>query len=92
MLQIFRLAPFRNAYLRRGLIVWGGLRLVLVAGRVPQLDVFIGILLLLAVAAVVGLDAQRRGEDLFLGNLGIPRRAIWLAALPLALIGEILLP
>ncbi|MEJ2538962.1 MAG: hypothetical protein P8188_03070 [Gemmatimonadota bacterium] len=44
------------------------------------------------VGVAVLLDARRRSEDLFLGNLGIRSTAIAFWAVPLALIAELLVP
>jgi hypothetical protein len=44
------------------------------------------------IVVVVYLDARRRAEDLFLGNLGVSGWAIAAFALPLALIAELLVP
>lgn len=95
---LFHLAPFRNAYLIRGLFVWGLVRLGLafVSAQDPSippdqaLPAEVGILAVVAVA--VWLDARRRGEDLFLANLGIPGWAIAIAGLPAAFVLEVLVP
>ena len=91
MLSLLRLTAFRNRYLLRGLLVWGGLRLGLAAGGAADPILLVEILLLLAVAATVLWDARRRQEDLFLGNLAIPAIAIGVCALPLAIIAECIL-
>jgi hypothetical protein len=48
--------------------------------------------LLAALALAVFLDARRRSEDLFLGNLGIPAWTVGALALPAALLLEWLVP
>ena len=50
------------------------------------------VLLLGVAVAVIAMDARRRREDLFLGNLGIPASAIALYAAPLALLAELIVP
>jgi hypothetical protein len=50
------------------------------------------VMLLAVVGAAVLLDARRRREDLFLGNLGVPVRAVALCAIPLALLAELIVP
>ena len=50
----------------------------------------------IALLGVVGLavwvDARRRAEDVFLGNLGIPGWAIATLAIPVALLAELVVP
>jgi hypothetical protein len=92
MVTLLRLPALRSAYLRRGLIVWGALRLALGAGFILNPVFAVKVLLLVVVALTVILDARYRKEDLFLGNLGIPVVAAGLCALPLPLIAELLLP
>jgi hypothetical protein len=90
-LRIFRLPRFRTVYLFRGLATWVGVRLLVAAGGLPRLSALeAGVVLALVVGLVV-FDARRRAEDVFLGNLGIPRRGIALAALPLPLLLEVCL-
>jgi len=92
LLLLGTLAPFRNAYLLRGLVVWIAVRLVLAFGGVAALGVLVAGVLVVVVGGVVWLDARRRGEDLFLGNLGIPGWTIGVMSAPLALLAEVLLP
>lgn len=92
LLALARLRPFRNAYLRRGVVVWLVTRLALAWVRIPDPGVPVEIALLGVVALVVWLDARRRSEDLFLANLGIPGWAIALFAVPLATLAELLVP
>jgi hypothetical protein len=89
---LLRLTAFRNAYLARGLLVWIAIRLALGYGGVGDPNVVQEVLLLAAVGAAVVLDARRRREDLFLGNLGVPAGVIALCALPLAIVAELLMP
>jgi hypothetical protein len=69
-------------------------RLVLASPAIgiPDPNIAAEALLLGLVALAVVLDARRRREDLFLGNLGIPAGVIALAALPLAMVAELLIP
>ena len=92
MSLLFRIPAFRNAYLIRGLIVWIGLRLALAWGSITDPNVVEEMLVLGVVSVAVVLDARRRSEDLFLGNLGIPAVAIAVCALPLAALAELILP
>ncbi len=89
-LRIFRLPRIRRSYLLRGLVVWVGLRAVLAVAGLVRVSALEAAAVLLVVVATIVLDARRRGEDVFLGNLGIPRRGIALAALPLPLLLELL--
>jgi hypothetical protein len=89
---LLRIPAFRNAYLIRGLIVWGGLRLALAWGNVRNPNAALEVLVLGVVGLAVLLDARRRSEDLFLGNLGIPAIAIAVCARPLAAVAELLVP
>lgn len=92
MLLLARLGPLRNALLLRGLGVWMFARLSAAFLQIPDPSLLQELLILGAVAAAVLLDARRRSEDLFLGNLGIPPTAIVAWSLPLALIAELLVP
>ena len=92
MARLWRLSAFRNAYLGRGLLVWVGVRLALAVGQVVNPSAAEEALLLGIVVVAVSLDAWRRREALFLGNLGIPAVAISLCALPLALLAELIVP
>jgi hypothetical protein len=89
---LLRIPAFRNAYSMRGLLVWIAARLALGAGGVANPNPVEEALLLAVVAATVLLDARRRGEDLFLGNLGVSTGMIALFALPLATLVELLVP
>jgi hypothetical protein len=61
-------------------------------GSVTNPNAALEMLVLGVVGLAVLLDARRRSEDLFLGNLGIPAIAIALCALPLAVVAELLIP
>jgi hypothetical protein len=89
---LLRLTAFRNTYFVRGLMVWIAIRLALGYGGLGDPNVVQEFLLLGAVGAAVLLDARRRREHLFLGNLGVPPAFIALCALPLAIIAELLMP
>jgi len=88
-LRIFRLGRIRNACMVRGLAVWLGLRAAAVAFGVIHLTPPGTLFLLAVIALVTYLDARRRGEDILLGNLGIPGSGIALASLPLPLLLEL---
>ena len=87
LLLLGTLPPFRNAYLLRGLVVWIAVRLVLAFGNVPSIAAPVGVVLAMVVGVVIWLDARRRAEDLFLGNLGVPGWTIGvMATLPVLLL------
>ena len=99
MSTLIRLAPFRRAYLIRGVLVWAGLRagMASVAVADPTMavldpSVVVEVLLVVLVGSIVVLDARRRSEDLFLGNLGVPLRAIGMLGLTPAELLELLIP
>jgi len=50
------------------------------------------IALLGVVGFAVWVDARRRAEDVFLGNLGVPAWAIATLAIPVALLAELVVP
>jgi len=87
-----RLSAFRNAYLLRGLGVWVGVRVAVAYGGVTDPGLATEIAILGLVALTVWLDARRRSEDLFLGNLGVPSWTIAALAVPAAAIAELLVP
>ena len=86
------LGPFRNAYLRRGFAVWVYGRLAMAWAGILDPGVAVEITLLPVIGLAVWMDAHRRAEDVFLGNLGIPGWAIALHGVPLALVAEMLVP
>jgi hypothetical protein len=73
-------------------LVWIAVRLAAGIADTGGPNVSQKIFILAVVGAAVLLDARRRDEDLFLGNLGIPRTAIFMCALPLALLLEAMTP
>lgn len=77
-MRVFLLAPFRNAYILRGLVVWGGLRFAFLVFEIVTLGALVKLGILAVVGTTVYLDARRRGEDMFLGNLGVA--GVWIAA------------
>ncbi|MEX2531463.1 MAG: hypothetical protein WD960_11885 [Gemmatimonadota bacterium] len=91
MIRLLRLGPFRNAFLARGLIAWVGIRVLAAGVEITSPNLLQQIWIVGLAAAVVYLDARRRDEDLFLGNLGIPRFAIGVNALPFPILMEIVL-
>lgn len=86
---LLRLRPFRNAYLIRGLLIWAAMRLMAVYVQITDPGLLVILLILCVVALATWLDARRRGEDLFLANLGVPAHAIALTALILPILLEI---
>jgi len=92
LIRLFHLRRFRNAYVIRGGLVWVAVRLTAAFARIPSPNMIQEAFILGVVVAAVLLDARRRNEDLFLGNLGIPPGAIVLHALPLALLLEMVVP
>lgn len=91
-MQIFRLGPFRNAYLLRGLLLWAGIRAAFLVFGLVSLTGVASLGVLVVVGAGVYLDARRRDEDLFLGNLGVSGLWIPLAGLPIPIVLELVLP
>lgn len=79
-MTLFRVTEFRNAFLIRGMVVWGGLRLAMVVIPSGPLPMFAKAFLILMVALAVWMDARRRNETVFLANLGVPTHAIVLCA------------
>lgn len=92
LVLLARLKPFRNAYLLRGLALWILVRLALAWARVYDPGAPTEAALLGVVALTAWVDARRRSEDVFLGNLGIPTWTIGAMALPLAVLAELLVP
>lgn len=89
---IFRLRKFWMAYVVRGLIVWGALRIAATAAAESSISLVGKFALLGVVALVVCLEAWRRQETRFLANLGIHITAPAVPALILPAILEVMLP
>ena len=89
---LLQLRPFRNAYVVRSVLIWAGIRVALAFGGVPNPGLGTELALLPIVAGAVLLDARRRGEDLFLANLGVSAWSITLLALPIAALLEAFVP
>jgi len=92
VLTLLRIAPFRNAFLFRGVFVWLTVRMAAGIAEVADPNVLQEVWILAIVGVGVLLDARRRGEDLFLGNLGVPPVTIALLGVPGALVLELLFP
>jgi hypothetical protein len=92
MRQLFLLPRFRNAYAIRGALVWVAVRLAAGFAQIHDPNVLQEVFILTVVGAAVFVDARRRGEDLFLGNLAVPAGAIFGWALPLAILLEAVVP
>lgn len=90
--ELLRHAAFRNAYLFRGLGIWIGVRVVTAFAQVGDPNLVGEGLIVALVGALVGWDARRRNEDLFLANLGIPIHAIAVTGALGALALELLVP
>jgi hypothetical protein len=90
--------PFRLALLRRAAVLWLVIRLaIIVVGTLAQAPIrelvfptlgAAGFLVLLT-AWLTMFDARRRGEALFLADLGVPHRALLAAALAPPLLSEL---
>ncbi len=79
---------FTGRLLVRALVVWASLRLLVVALEGSTL-VWQQVAFLIALpAALVLYDARRLGEALFLANLGVGWRTLWLIALLPPMVGE----
>ena len=72
--------------------MWVVIRIVAAFGGISDLDVAAKAMLIGVVALTVGVDSVRRGEHIFLGNLGIPLSASIGLALPIPVILEVVLP
>ena len=92
LVRLGALGPFRNALLRRGFVVWLYGRLAMAWAGILDPGLAVEVTLLPVVGVAVWLDARRRAEDVFLGNLGIPGWAIAVYGIPLALVAEALVP
>jgi hypothetical protein len=91
-MRIFLLSPFRNAYLFRGAVLWVCIRFAFHWAEVVEVGLVVSAGILLTIGTAVYLDARRRDEDIFLANLGVPGGWIGVAALPIPLLLEILIP
>jgi hypothetical protein len=87
-MRVFLLGPFRNAYAFRGVMVWTGLRFALLVVQITAVGSLTKVGILVVVGAAVYLDARRRDEDVFLGNLGVAGVWIAVAALPIPIVLE----
>lgn len=76
MIELWHQRSFRNAFLRRGVASWVGVRFMLALGKTSDPNLVGEALALVFVGLLVAYDARRRNEDLFLANLGIPVWAI----------------
>ena len=83
--------PFTRALLLRGLAAWFAVRALAASAGLLEMNLLQAAFVTALAGVLVLLDAARRGEDLFLANLGIPLAAlVAVGALP-ALLGELLL-
>ena len=79
--------PFRNSYLLRGGVAWLGVRFMGAWAGIAIGNPLVSLIVVGAAAAMVLIDARRRNEDLFLGNLGIGTWAVLvIAGLPAVVI------
>ena len=92
MLRLLRIRSFRRAILLRGFGVWVVIHIVAAFGGILDFDVAAKAMLICVVALTVGVDCVRRGEHIFLGNLGIPLSASMGLALPISVLLEAVLP
>jgi hypothetical protein len=91
-LVLLRITEFRNAFLLRGFIVWGGLRLAFLAIPAGPPTLPIRFLLVVIVALAIWLDARRRGELRFLANLGVSPSAAIAVSVALPTVLEFVIP
>jgi hypothetical protein len=91
-MRLFQLKAIRNAYLLRSLILWAALRGAFLVFEIIEIGANAKVGIVVIVVTAVYLDARRRDEELFLANLGISGRWIALAAIPVPLLLEVLLP
>jgi lipopolysaccharide export system ATP-binding protein len=92
VIRLGRLPRLRNAYLRRGILVWWAIRFTAAFTGMVFLNTRATLGLLVMVAVGVVLYTRRRWEDILLGNLGIPLREAVAWALPLPMAAEALIP
>lgn len=91
-LGILRLPVFCRALVFRGAVLWVGVRLASAFAGLGDPNPAQEVLIVAVVAWAAVWDAGRRGEDLFLANLGIPASGIALAAGFGAACFEVLVP
>ncbi|MEK9501994.1 hypothetical protein WI372_13455 [Gemmatimonadota bacterium DH-20] len=84
--------PFRNAFLRRGLLVWMILRVAAGGSGIADPHLLVEGWFVAIAAVAVTLDARRRNEDLFLANLGVPGWTISVLGGLAALVAEMVVP
>lgn len=89
-MRLLVMGPFRNAYLFRGAAMWVGIRGAFLVFRIVTIGLLVKLGVLVVIGLVVYVDARRRDEDLFLGNLGVSRYWIAAAALPIPAVLEFL--
>ncbi len=77
---IVRLPAFCRALVFRGVAFWVGVRLAAAFVEIGDPNPAQEVLIVGVVVWVAVWDARRRGEDLFLANLGVPASGIALAA------------
>ena len=91
VIRLLRTKPFSRALLLRGVAAWWAVRALAAFGGMLELNLLQAAFVTACAGLLVLLDARWRGEDLFLGNLGIPLLAlVAVGALP-ALLAEIVL-
>ena len=88
LIQLWTARPFRNAYLLRGVLAWWVLRFAAAYAGIGMGQLLPALFMVSMSGAIVWIDARRRNEDLFLGNLGIPTSAIWILGLAPAVVLE----
>lgn len=89
---IVRLPVFCRALVFRGAVFWVGVRLAAAFAGIVDPNPAQEVLIVGVVAWIAVWDARRRGEDLFLANLGVPASGIALAAAFGAACLEVLVP
>ncbi len=72
--------------------MWVAIRILAALGGISEFDVAAKVLVICIVAVTVGVDSVRRGEHIFLGNLGIPLSASIGLALSIPILLEVVLP
>ena len=74
----------------RAIVLWGALRAILYFGIEDGLDLALRARLWMGVIVVAFtlFETRRQREPIFLEDLGVPARAIWLASVAPVLVGE----